>query len=312
MLTTQHPSFSQNSNGHQNPALQPVPMQHYPASRDHSQPQQSNGFPNIQPVSQHYHRLNAPPAGPGVYSGRSRKICTRANLATGPGQGHAPASIRNQATGTVGRNNNVSHIQNAHPREVMQSQQTTASHSNMTTIAQNTGGPGPTVSPLQSSQPAYAQPPIQATAKDMERVSTLLEINSVLLREVANLQAQGKAGSIGPTPTSPKNDGSNPAIESPQQTQVQRLPPSQEYAECMRRLQSNLAYLAAIADSTKKGNSRPANPAILVPPSHLPGVVPLYQKLRDLFPEALQTPLNKAMAVASAQAAKNTPATPNP
>lgn len=191
----------------------------------------------------------------------------------------------------------------------MQPQQSVVPDQGMMSVAPNTAGHRPTAPP---SQPPYVQPLAQATVKDMERVSTLLEINSVLLREVANLQAQGKAGSIGANPASPKTDGPSTGIESPQQSQAHRTPPSQEYAECMRRLQSNLAYLAAIADSSKKGNGRPANPAILVPPPHLPGVVPLYQKLRDLFPEALQTPLNKAMAVASAQAVKHVQATANP
>lgn len=41
-----------------------------------------------------------------------------------------------------------------------------------------------------------------------------------------------------------------------------------EYVECMRRLQSNLAYLAAIADRSHKPSSQiPAHPAIMTAPS---------------------------------------------
>jgi len=43
---------------------------------------------------------------------------------------------------------------------------------------------------------------------------------------------------------------------------------SREYVECMRRLQSNLAYLAAIADRSHKPSSQiPPHPAIMTAPS---------------------------------------------
>lgn len=144
----------------------------------------------------------------------------------------------------------------------------------------------------------------QEAAKENERVTTLLQINMLLIEEVHNLQAQGKAGSTGQqSPTSPTADGANAGANSPSDGS-KKTPPSQEYADCMRRLQANLAYLAAIADASKKAsNSRPAGPAIMIPPAHLTAVHPLYQKLKALFPEASQTTLNKAMAVANAQAA---------
>lgn len=158
-------------------------------------------------------------------------------------------------------------------------------------------------------QPSSAMNP-QAVAREEERVTTLLEINSHLIQEVMSLQAQGKAGSSGQqSPTSPTSgvDPSNPGLNSPSDPS-KRQPPSQEYADCMRRLQANLAYLAAIADANKKASAaRPVGPAIMVPPPHLGSVNGLYQKLKALFPEASQTTLNKAMAVANAQAAKNAP-----
>ena len=140
----------------------------------------------------------------------------------------------------------------------------------------------------------------QAAAREEERVTTLLEINSHLLQEVMNLQAQGRAGNNNTnrqSPTSPNLAGDNASFD-PSKNQ----PASQEYADCMRRLQANLAFLAAIADASRKATApRLLGPAIMVPPPHLTSVHALYQKLKALFPEASQTTLNKAMAVANAQ-----------
>jgi len=146
----------------------------------------------------------------------------------------------------------------------------------------------------------------QAAAREEERVITLLEINSHLLQEVMNLQAQGRAGPAGrQSPTSPNlgSDGATAESNVPNDSSRSQ-PPSQEYADCMRRLQANLAFLAAIADASRKATgTRPVGPAIMIPPPHLTSVHPLYQKLKALFPEASQTTLNKAMAVANAQRA---------
>lgn len=158
----------------------------------------------------------------------------------------------------------------------------------------------------QQLQQARNANPQQASAREEERVTTLLEINSHLLQEVMNLQAQGRAGPAGrQSPTSPNlgSDGANVESNSPNDSSRSQ-PPSQEYADCMRRLQANLAFLAAIADASRKATgTRPVGPAIMIPPPHLTSVHPLYQKLKALFPEASQTTLNKAMAVANAQRA---------
>lgn len=141
----------------------------------------------------------------------------------------------------------------------------------------------------------------------------LLEINTYLLQEVVSLQAQGKAGtSPAPgqqSPTSPTSgaDPHTPLSNSPGgETKPGAVKaPSQEFADCMRRLQANLSYLAAIADAKKKANGAlPAGPAIMVPPPHLPQVHDLYKKLNILFPEAGQSTINKAMAAAIAQPGK--------
>lgn len=162
----------------------------------------------------------------------------------------------------------------------------------------------PAVPQARNPQPqAAVQMNSQAVAREEERVSTLLEINSHLIQEVTNLQAQGKAGNQ-PVPASPTADNANAMSNSPSDP-AKKGQTSQEYADCMRRLQANLAYLAAIADASKKASGqRPVGPAIMIPPTHLVSVHPLYQKLRNLFPEASQSTLNKAMAVANAQAAR--------
>ena len=61
--------------------------------------------------------------------------------------------------------------------------------------------------PIPQSMKAVAQSPVSpvAQAKEKERVTLLLEINSELLQEIVSLQGQGKAGHIGPMP--PKEEG---------------------------------------------------------------------------------------------------------
>jgi hypothetical protein len=56
-----------------------------------------------------------------------------------------------------------------------------------------------------------------AQARNQDRVTTLLEINSILIKEVCELQTQGKAGQVGPSPEA-KAEGDKPQ-------------PSKEYVE---------------------------------------------------------------------------------
>ncbi|EXJ90234.1 hypothetical protein A1O1_03333 [Capronia coronata CBS 617.96] len=158
---------------------------------------------------------------------------------------------------------------------------------------------------------AGSGPPLspQSAARERARVSVLLEINTHLLQEVVSLQAQGKAGiapnagqqsPTSPTSTDPGNALASSSGEAPKGATSSK-PPSQEYADCMRRLQANLAYLAAIADAKKKAGALPSGPAIMVPPPHLPQVHDLYKKLNALFPEAGHSAVGKAVAYAAAQ-----------
>lgn len=157
-------------------------------------------------------------------------------------------------------------------------------------------------------QPVQATPP-QSQQREKARVSVLLEINTALLQEVVSLQGKGLAGSQSSAPQQSPNSptsATDPALNnSPTVDPSKGKPPSQEYQDCMRRLQANLAYLASMADAKKKtAGSLPAGPAIMIPPTHLTGVHDLYKRLNQLFPEASQSTINKAMAFASAQANK--------
>lgn len=125
---------------------------------------------------------------------------------------------------------------------------------------------------VQGSSQAHLQAQAQALAREKVRVATLLDINSTLLQEIANLQAAGKTGSGSHT------DGSN-GIQAGQK-------PGQEYIDCMRRLQANLAYLASITDKQRR---LPA-PAIMTPPPKTHTLNDSYKKLNDLFPRSGQAP----------------------
>ncbi|KAE8379079.1 hypothetical protein BDV26DRAFT_260285 [Aspergillus bertholletiae] len=138
--------------------------------------------------------------------------------------------------------------------------------------------------PQQSLQQASAHPvtPSPATAREKARVTILLDINSMLLQEVINLQAAGKAG--GP-PAQPPQDSNPPSDQAPDVVRGPTQKPSQEYVDCMRRLQANLAYLATIADRAKKsGGVPPTAPSMMTPPPHMPSMNEMYKKLAELFP----------------------------
>lgn len=119
-------------------------------------------------------------------------------------------------------------------------------------------------------------------AREKARVAVLLDINSMLLQEVVNLQAAGKAGAA---PQQQGSQESNPSPGSDQESKAPAQKPSPEYIECMRRLQANLAYLATIADRAKKsGGVPPPAPAIMTPPPNMTSMGEIYNKLKELFP----------------------------
>ncbi|KAJ5621379.1 hypothetical protein N7528_006162 [Penicillium herquei] len=125
---------------------------------------------------------------------------------------------------------------------------------------------------MQSPSPAQLQAQAQAVARERVRITTLLDINSTLLEEVMNLQKSGKAT------LSQNADG----VPIPQK-------PSQEYIDCMRRMQANLVYLANTTDKQK----RMPIPAIMSPPPNVPALNESYQKLNELFPRSGQVPAQR-------------------
>ncbi|RJE26960.1 hypothetical protein PHISCL_00661 [Aspergillus sclerotialis] len=153
----------------------------------------------------------------------------------------------------------------------------------MTSVSANNAAPA---QQRPSHQPSASQGGTQTgaqSAREKARVSILLDINSMLLQEVVNLQAAGKSG--GPPPQQGSQDGNSSTDPSSEAPKSPAQKPSPEYIECMRRLQANLAYLAAIADRAKKsGSVPPAAPAIMTPPPNMPSMNEIYSKLNDLFP----------------------------
>ncbi|OKL61106.1 hypothetical protein UA08_03327 [Talaromyces atroroseus] len=134
----------------------------------------------------------------------------------------------------------------------------------------------------QQQQQAVPQSPA-AAARERARVSTLLEINSTLLQELLNMQAAGKSGGPPQAPTNQEQQTSSPnsTAESNAAGEAPRKP-SQEYVECLKRLQTNLVYLASVTDRTKKPG--PSAPPILTPPPHMSSLTEIYSKLSELFP----------------------------
>ena len=66
--------------------------------------------------------------------------------------------------------------------------------------------------PVKQVPPSPVSPVNQARSAD--RVATLLDINSILIKEVCELQVQGKAGQVGPTPEGkPEGDKPQPSKE---------------------------------------------------------------------------------------------------
>ena len=187
-----------------------------------------------------------------------------------------PAQVQQQPVATTGPQNTL--------------------YSTPTRPAQN-----PAPAQMQAQTPTSAPPTAPAAsptqiARDRARVSVLLDINSALIQEVVNLQASGKAGLVANQPPSQQaspTQETNTAPSTPADTEAKAATPttstkpSMEYIECMRRLQGNLAFLATLADRSKKaGSQAPQYPMFMTPPPHLTSINDLYAKLNELFPNA--------------------------
>lgn len=113
-------------------------------------------------------------------------------------------------------------------------------------------------------------------SREQQRINLLFEINVELLQEVNRLQGEGLGGAI-----------------SPQQFELLRKQgkgdkmASEEYIQCLRRVQANLAYLMPMAQGGDANNNQskiPPGPAHMTPPPHLESMQAKYEQLRELFP----------------------------
>lgn len=224
--------------------------------------------------------------------------------------GHAPPNLyynqqqqQHLPMSTAASSTPVSTFSPHHPSQPTSTPPSTASQPQPT---MKSASPG-----LEASKPSGQSVPPSLEA---QRVTALLELNSVLLQEVVNLQNAGKADvSTQPQQPSPPHEQGSGTLASGQRTQQpsppedkgsttpaasQRGQPSgkvtapKDYIEYMRRLQANLAYLASIAEQhTKPQNPIPQFPAIM----EAPGVTEaengkewlrdMYVKMRELWPD---------------------------
>lgn len=119
-----------------------------------------------------------------------------------------------------------------------------------------------------------------AQSREAARVQLLLGINRELLEEVQRLQDSGKGGAISQQQVLQfRNEGKPDKMAS------------DEYIQCLRRVQANFAYLMPKAQSA--GGQSSANeskllpgPAHMTPPPHMPeSMKERYEQLKELFPE---------------------------
>ncbi|EPQ64759.1 Bgt-4277 [Blumeria graminis f. sp. tritici] len=97
-------------------------------------------------------------------------------------------------------------------------------------------------------------------ACEKERVKILLKINKELLLEVIRLQSIHNEAKEEVT-----NISTNLELSDKEKTKGPAS--SRYYFECMRRLQANLAYLAARTDRSKSSNQLPTHPQIMSAPT---------------------------------------------
>lgn len=122
-----------------------------------------------------------------------------------------------------------------------------------------------------SGSPKAAQSP-GTLAREQKRTELLLDINGELLQEINNLQAQGRGGAVNP--------------QHQQQLRALNMSESmasEEYIQCLRRVQANLAYLMPRADAGQASKA-PPGPAHMTAPAHMPQLQAKYEQLKELFP----------------------------
>lgn len=128
--------------------------------------------------------------------------------------------------------------------------------------------------PQRPQFPSY-QPPTtpEGVARERERITAILQVNSELLQHISKLQSDGHGGQVG---------APQPGEQQAQPTKT----PSPEYLQCMRALQTNIAFCAAVGDGgrSRQGQTFPG-PAIMQTPAKTDALTALYGKMQALFPE---------------------------
>ncbi|KAF7190577.1 hypothetical protein HII31_07736 [Pseudocercospora fuligena] len=120
-----------------------------------------------------------------------------------------------------------------------------------------------------------ASPPKSPAAQSREeqRINLLFEINVELLQEVNRLQAEGKGGAISPQQVAQLKAQGQAAVQA-----------SEEYIQCLRRVQANLAYLMPKAQPEQANPAKASQgPAHMTPPPHMPQLQEKYDRLKVLF-----------------------------
>ncbi|KAF2211217.1 hypothetical protein CERZMDRAFT_98534 [Cercospora zeae-maydis SCOH1-5] len=113
-----------------------------------------------------------------------------------------------------------------------------------------------------------------AKSREQQRIDVLFDINVELLQEVNKLQNEGKGGAISPQQVQQAREQGKPDTMA-----------SEEYIQCLRRVQANLAYLMPKAQTDPAQQAKaPPGPAHMTAPSHMPQLEDKYKTLRELFP----------------------------
>lgn len=135
--------------------------------------------------------------------------------------------------------------------------------------------PGNQQAPVNNTAPSPISPQSPGSQhREQQRISLLFEVNVELLQEVNRLQAEGHGGAISPQQLMQlRNEGKPDKMAS------------DEYIQCLRRVQANLAYLMPKASTDPSGQAKaPPGPAHMTPPPHMSQLQARYEQLRDLFP----------------------------
>ncbi|KAF2173891.1 hypothetical protein M409DRAFT_62120 [Zasmidium cellare ATCC 36951] len=137
--------------------------------------------------------------------------------------------------------------------------------------------PGNQQAPASNAAPSPMSPQSPGSQnREQQRIGLLFDINVELLQEVRRLQAEGHGGAISPQQLMQlRNEGKPDKMAS------------DEYIQCLRRVQANLAYLMPKASSDPSGQAQakaPPGPAHMTPPPHMAQLQPKYEQLRELFP----------------------------